>query len=368
MPHLPLQPLYGKEEKLIIKLTVNTKRKSGLTIFSRDFFSLLGLLWIIFAFFISVFAYIIIPDTSPDADQQFPELALLPPGAKINFLHLPEQTQPQTTLKNTFFGTPVKDQWIPVELSSDRKTFFQYGTSETIQRPNVNLILRTYLLGTDRLGRDVFSRLILGTRTSMFIGTLAVCISLLIGVVIGAIAGYFKGWIDQLLSWIMNVLWTIPTLLMVLLLALVFGKGITTVFIAVGLTMWVDVARMVRGQMLSLREKEFAEAGIALGYSSWRIIFIHLLPNTIPSLLVIAASNFASAILVEAGLSFLGFGVQPPTPTWGNMIEAHKSDLMTGMPWLPIAPALCIVSLVLAFTFAGQGLKSAFIDKNSPDE
>ncbi len=347
---------------------MNTHRKSGLSILTRDFFSLLGLFWIIVAFFISVFAYIIIPDTSPDADQQFPELALLPPGSKINFMHVRAQSITNTTLKNIFFGTQVKDQWIPVELSSDKKSIFQYGTSESIYYSGANLISRYYWLGTDRLGRDVFSRLILGTRTSMFIGSLAVCISLLIGVVIGAIAGYFKGWIDQVLSWIMNVLWTIPTLLMVLLLALVFGKGIATVFIAVGLTMWVDVARMVRGQMLSLREKEFAEAGIALGYSPWRIIFIHLLPNTIPSLLVIAASNFASAILVEAGLSFLGFGVQPPTPTWGNMIEAHKSDLMTGMPWLPIAPALCIVSLVLAFTFAGQGLKSAFIDKNSADD
>lgn len=309
----------------------------------NDRIALFGGISILLFAFISVFGIWVIPDDSPSTDRQFPELALLPPG---------------TTIMYQVKVFPDKSEaWIPLSNISKNKEL-TYDSTDAPDLEQGRLVVIQHWLGTDTLGRDVLSRLIAGARISFFIGLMAVFISLLVGVCVGAFAGYFRGITDSLLSWFMNVMWSIPTLLMVLVLTLLMGKGLSAVFLAVGLTMWVDVARIVRGQMLSLREKEFAEAGKALGFSHFRILLKHLLPNTFSSILVVAASNFASAILVESGLSFLGFGVQPPTPSWGSMIEQHKNYLLTGLPWLALAPGLCIVWLVLSFTFVGNALKN----------
>ena len=222
-----------------------------------------------------------------------------------------------------------------------------------------NVATKTFWLGTDRYGRDVLSQLIIGTRISLSVGFISVAISLLIGIFLGAIAGYFGGAVDAFISWFINVIWAIPTLLLVIAITFALGKGFWQVFVAVGLTMWVEVARVVRGQFMSLREKEFTEAARALGYRDFRIIFRHLLPNAMAPVIVISAANFASAILLEAGLSFLGIGVQPPMPSWGSMIKENYPYIILDYAYLAILPGIAIMIMVLAFMLMGNGLRDA---------
>jgi peptide/nickel transport system permease protein len=186
-----------------------------------------------------------------------------------------------------------------------------------------------------------------------------VLISLLIGITIGAAGGFFRGWVDRVVVWLINVVWSIPTLLMVIAITFALGKGFWQVFVAVGLTMWVEVARVTRGQILSIREKEYVEAARALGFSDLRIIFRHILPNVSGPIIVISAANFASAILIEAGLSFLGIGVQPPMPSWGSMIRENYAYLILDAAHLAILPGLAIMFIVLAFMILGNGLRDA---------
>jgi peptide/nickel transport system permease protein len=202
--------------------------------------------------------------------------------------------------------------------------------------------------------------MLVAARVSVSVGFIAVGISLLIGVLLGAIAGYYRGTTDKIIQWFINVVWSIPTLLLVVAITLALGKGLVQVFVAVGLTMWVEVARIVRGQVFSLREQQYIEAGKALGFSNARIILRHVLPNVAGPVIVVAASNFASAILLEAGLSFLGLGVQPPAPSWGMMIKENYSAIVIGAPWLAVVPGTAIAVLVLSFTLLGNGLRDAF--------
>jgi peptide/nickel transport system permease protein len=222
-----------------------------------------------------------------------------------------------------------------------------------------NLIEKKFILGTDRFGRDVLSQLIIGARVSLSVGFISVAISILIGIFLGAIAGYFGGKTDALVSWFINVVWAVPTLLLVIAVTFALGKGFWQVFVAVGLTMWVEVARVVRGQFMSLREKEFVEAARALGYRNFRIIFKHILPNAMAPVIVISAANFASAILLEAGLSFLGIGVQPPMPSWGSMIKENYPYIILDYAYLAILPGIAIMVMVLAFMLIGNGLRDA---------
>jgi peptide/nickel transport system permease protein len=180
------------------------------------------------------------------------------------------------------------------------------------------------------------------------------------------VAGYFRGWVDNVIVWFINVVWSIPTLLLVIAITFALGKGFWQVFVAVGLTMWVDVARMVRGQVMSLREKEFVEAGLALGYSDTRIIIKHILPNVMAAVIVISAANFASAILLEAGLSFLGIGVQPPVPSWGSMIKENYGYIILDYAYLAILPGIAILLLVLSFMLIGNALRDALDVKTQP--
>lgn len=219
---------------------------------------------------------------------------------------------------------------------------------------------KIFLLGSDIYGRDMLSRLILGARISLAVGLMAVIISMLLGVTIGAIAGYFGGWIDASLSWLMNILWALPALLLVIAISFALGKGLWQIFIAVGLSMWVEVGRLVRGQVLSLKQIEYIEAARSLGFNNTRIITRHILPNIIGPILVLASSNFASAILLEAGLSFLGFGAQPPMPTWGSMIKEHYGYIIMNSAYLAIMPGLAIMLMVYAFNLVTMGLRDAF--------
>jgi peptide/nickel transport system permease protein len=221
---------------------------------------------------------------------------------------------------------------------------------------------RTYYLGTDKAGRDLLSRLLFGTRISLGIGFVSLLISLVVGIVLGAIGGFFGGFIDNFVNWLMTVVWSIPSIMLVIAISLALqSKGIWVAFIAVGLTMWVDVARVVRGEILMLKQKLFVEAARAFGLTSGRIIFRHILPNMLGSLIVISSSNFASAILVEAGLSFLGLGVQPPMPSWGMMVNDGFHALISADNWyLVVFPSFAISILVLAFNLLGNGLRDAY--------
>ncbi len=251
------------------------------------------------------------------------------------------------------------------EKSKEISFIYENGKNKSIRQQEIikiiesNIETETYFLGTDKYGRDLLSRLLAGTIISLSVGLIAVFISLLVGVFMGAVAGYYGGRVDAIITWFINVIWSIPTLLLVISITLLLGKGFSQIFIAVGLTMWVEVARITRGQFLSLREKEFVEAARALGYKPFRIIFKHILPNAWSPLIVISASNFANAILIEAGLSFLGVGAQPPMPSWGNMIKEHYGYIVLDKAYLALAPGCAIMLLVLAFTLLGNGLRDA---------
>ena len=222
------------------------------------------------------------------------------------------------------------------------------------------IVEQTFWFGTDRFGRDLLSRIIYGVRVSIAVGLIAVIISLIIGISLGLIAGFYRGRVDDIIMWFVNVIWSIPTLLMVIAITLALGKGFWQVFVAVGLTMWVEVARIVRGQVMAIRELEYVEASKVLAYSPFRIITKHILPNVIGPVIVISAANFAAAILIEAGLSFLGIGAQPPIPSWGSIIKDHYSYIIMDKAYLAIIPGIAIMLLVLSFMTIGNSLRDAF--------
>lgn len=228
-----------------------------------------------------------------------------------------------------------------------------------------NLEYRTFILGTDHTGRDMLSRLLFGVRISLGIGLVSVIISLIVGLTLGSLAGFFGGMVDSVIMWFMTVVWSIPGIMLVIAISLALqSRGVWVAFVAVGLTTWVEIARVVRGQILSVKEKLYIEAARALGMRSLRIIRVHIWPNIIGPLIVIITSNFASAILIEAGLSFLGLGVAPPMPSWGIMV-ADGFRLMTtpGGFYLVFFPSFCISLMVLAFNLFGNGLRDAFDPK-----
>ncbi len=327
---------------------------------------------------IALLGYLISPDSTPYANDQYLELGLKKPGTSVVFLPVKLDAKPvrHNMFYRMLFGQ--KSCYTNIPISSWRKAGDKIIIREYSDPPAPDAIeksypssqvdmpySRTFWLGTDRFGRDYLSMLIIGTRVSLAVGLISVFISLLIGISVGAIGGYFRGWIDNLIVWIINVVWSIPALLLVIAITFALGKGFWQVFVAVGLTMWVEVARVVRGQTLSIREKEFVEAGRALGFSDLRILFHHILPNIMGAVIVISAANFASAILLEAGLSFLGIGVQPPVPSWGSMIKENYGYIILDSAHLAILPGLAIMLMVLAFMLVGNALRDALDVKTS---
>ena len=384
--------------------------------FRKNPVSLVSLIAIVVLVILALGGYWIIPDKTPNANTQFLELAGEKPGFKVKMLKVRknQDIQKQGVFPTLIHGRTALYQQYPMiqysfkedsivimeytdfpELESFPRSFhvadvvfpvdglisssmdgilnvplkggIEEYSSDELKKLIVeeNIITRTFILGTDRFGRDLYSRIILGARVSMSVGFIAVIISLIIGVFLGSIAGYYPGVIDNMIMWLINVVWSIPTLLLVIALTMVLGKGFWQIFIAVGLTMWVEVARVVRGQVMALRKREFIDAARVSGLSDLRIIFRHILPNTFSPVIIIAASNFASAILIEAGLSFLGIGVQPPVPSWGTMIRDHYGYIIVDKAYLAFIPGFAIMLVVLAFTLAGNGLRDAFDVKAS---
>jgi len=337
----------------------------------RNLAAMSGMAIILLAVIPAATAYWLAPDPSPEGNRMMVEIAGKKPGFHMRFLEIDKMPPPPLASfwERTVHGRTDKQVYIPVISSEQRgdSVFVQQYMDDGLSDRRAYAVLsghhrlteRTFHLGTDKYGRDILSRLMIGTRVSLGVGTVAVLISLLIGVSLGAAAGYYGGRTDHLIMWLINVVWSIPTLLLVFAITLVLGKGFWQVFIAVGLTLWVNVARLIRGQVMGLRELEYVEAAHALGFSDARTIIRHILPNVMGPVLVIAASNFATAIVLEAGLSFLGVGVQAPQPSWGLMIKENYNFIITHNPLLAIIPGLAIMALVLAFNLLGNGLRDA---------
>ncbi len=340
--------------------------------------ALFGLIIIILSALVSVFGYVIAPDNSFNADLQTVEIQAKKPGYSQQFLKIPDHNIQEgnwldhliSGRKNNFQLVPIKgynikgDSLLVNKFIDDDTTVVQYysinqltdNNSQAIQKI---IITKKYWLGTDKFGRDILSRLIIGTRVSLAVGLIAVLISLTLGIILGALAGYYRGRVDEVIMWLVNVTWSIPTLLLVFAITMAMGKGFWQIFIAVGLTMWVSVARLIRGQVMAIKEMEYIQAARALGLKNSRIILRHILPNILGPVMVIAASNFATAIIVEAGLSFLGIGIQPPQPSWGLMIKENYNFIITHNPMLALLPGFAIMLLVLAFNLLGNGLRDA---------
>ncbi|MBC7451103.1 MAG: ABC transporter permease [Cytophagales bacterium] len=382
--------------------------------------AMFGLIVIILAHVIAVLGYSIMPDNTPNADDGANSIKKQAPGFKtkllkkhknrdiqeVGFIHMmfsgrenPYTIEPVDTFYikgDSVYYVPFAENYIERSLLINYVGVFYSGTTYKLfpdSSANVlvgkdstwyvdadekihsfskaqlrqyfldhNVEERRYVLGTDKRGRDMFSRLLFGTRISLSIGFISVIISLFVGITLGAIGGFFGGFTDRALMWLLTVTWSIPGIMLVIAISLALqSKGIWVAFVAVGLTMWVEVARVVRGQILGIKEKLFVEAARALGIGNMRIIFVHILPNIVGPMIVIATSNFASAILIESGLSFLGLGVQPPMPSWGMMVnEGYQSNWSDGGWFLVFFPSISISMLVLAFNLFGNGLRDAY--------
>ncbi len=374
-----------------------------------------GLIYMTILLVIAILGYMITPDKTEHGNNMIIELSNEPPGTTVTLLLIRknQDIEDPTWWELLLFGAPDKYNEVPIidyRFEDDKIIVIPYegednpmGAEEEVYNiadvvyplspefpevfkrgdivqfvlvdytpmsmpisilqqkvVNEHIVDRTFWLGTDRMGRDILSRLMLGTRISLSVGLIAVFVALIIGVTLGMIGGYFGGKIDSVITWLINVAWSIPTLLLVFALMMFLGKGLFQIFLAVGLTMWVDIARVVRGQVIQIREMPYVEAARVLGINTSKIMWKHILPNLVGTIMVISASNFAAAIIIEAGLSFLGLGVQPPVPSWGTMIREHYGYIMSYNPYLAMVPGIAIMLTVLAFYQIGNALRDAF--------
>lgn len=340
--------------------------------FKRNKLAFGGLVFILFLMLVGILGYLIIPDQTPFANTMHLQLSNKKPGRSFEFLIISrnDNIKQVNFFEKMLNGQEANFKSVPITSyrKQDGKIYAReyIGDDEQAEEEIYPLVsgenryTQTFYLGTDIYGRDLLSRLVLGIRVSLSVGLMAVLISLFIGVSLGAMAGYFGGKTDAGISWFMNVIWSLPSLLLVIAISFALGKGFWQIFIAVGLSTWVDVARLVRGQVMALKEVEFVEASKALGFSTSRTIAKHILPNIAGPILVVASANFASAILLETGLSFLGFGAQPPMPSWGSMIKEHYGYIIMDAAYLAVLPGLAIMLTVYAFNLLAIGLRDAF--------
>ncbi len=343
---------------------------------AKNKLGLAGFIFISFLLIVSTLGYLITPDSTPKTNNINLEIALQKPGFEVEMLKL---NRAKGANKSSFFSKLVYGESNTYNFASVAKiaypdSFAKFSKNgllvwETLEVKNElsltdwkreNIITRKYWLGTDRYGRDVLSRIIIGARVSLVVGFLSVLITLLIGTTFGLLSGYFGGWVDSVILWLINVVWSLPSLLIAIAISFAFQeKGLYQVFLAIGLCMWVELARIVRGQVLQIKEMEYIQAAKVLGFSHFRVLFKHILPNITAPIIVVCAANFASAILLEAGLSFLGLGVQPPMPSWGSMIKEHYNYIVFDAAYLAIIPGVCIMLLVMSFNFLGNALRDA---------
>jgi len=382
---------------------------------------MVGLVFILLAHLVAMLGYLIIPDKTPNCNDGAWQIKKELPGFDVDLLKVKKSIDIEEVgfIEAMFLGQEHNYSIIPIEtydIDGVIAKVHPHGHSEKVEEYNIldivkgvfagasgrinhdssanykifgdsvlyldkeqmmktvhlkdlaqefkdkNIEHRTFWLGTDKAGRDMLSRLLFGTRISLGIGFVSVLISLTLGVSLGALAGFFGGKVDSFIMWLMTVVWSIPGIMLVIAISLALqSKGIWVAFVAVGLTTWVEIARVVRGQIISVKEKLYVEAARALGIGNIRIITVHIMPNIVGPLIVIATSNFASAILTEAGLSFLGLGVQPPMPSWGIMINEGYHSMGADDSWhLIFFPSLCICLTVLAFNLFGNGLRDAY--------
>lgn len=344
---------------------------------------------------IGILGYAITVDPTPNANQIVPEWSNLAPGTIVYYSQessteptsenssIDDASEPKNSLEASnpsslqnseetpsylfwAFGNPNTPKIIPIKDKPTANPAVRTNANDSAKMADKVCYSRTFWLGSDRFGRDILSRMIIGARISLSIGFFAMLASLIIGVIIGISSGYYGGKIDAFFSWLITVFWSVPTLLIALGLSMVFGKGYYQVLLATALSTWVEVARVVRGQTLQLKQREFILAAKITGFSNARIMFKHILPNLKGSLTVLATTNFASAILLEAGLGFLGLGVAPPTPSWGMMVKENLGYLVLDNSYLALVPGIAIMILVMAFNLMSMGLRDA-LDPYSKD-
>lgn len=280
----------------------------------------------------ATFAYFFIPDKTKHANNQIPELALINP-MDLACIKCELVIPKEESLASIYFSGLLST----------------YKCTAQTRMEKENTTCHYFIFGADKFGRDVFSRVVLGIRYTLVIALSAVLMSIIIGLVLGGLAGYFGGKTDQMVSIFINVFWSLPTILLAFAVILSFGRSLYSIFIAISLTMWGDVARLVRGLVMKYKEYLYVQAAQTLGYSKLKIVFKEIVPNLMGPVWVNAAGNFALAVLLESGLSFLGFGLQPPIPTLGNILQEQYVYAISGKPMLALIPSIIVVLLILSF-------------------
>ncbi len=295
-------------------------------------------------------------DTSTHANQQFINTANAPIGYQTQLIHYVASDQ---EYQKTVYWYEQQDSTL--YLVEDMIPLYRYpGWRDTLVISDIHSVYaksRTFYLGTDAFGRSLYSRLLYGLRISLVVGLISVLLSAVIGVIMGLLAGLGGRWVDEIVMFLVNSVWSIPTLLLVFVVLIAVGRGLWNVVFAIGITMWVEVARVVRGQILSLKQENYVAFAKMSGTPMWRVVRHHILPNILGPLFVILTANFAMAILLEAGLSFLGFGVQPPAPSLGNILSENYGLALSGRVGIALIPALIIMILVFCINVLGNHLR-----------